>query len=286
MTVINLKNEPQEKKQVDEEGYFTPYNVGMKETSEKEVERLVYATSSLPQNLRSILVGFDSAVYIEENLGPAFGLTLNQKKEIAKVIRDVVLADLFIGDMVSRLSVEGGMEQNKAREVANHVVNNLFKPVLEDLKNIQRERFGNAASEFKGEINESKPEQNTAPSSVYEPKGIPSPKPLPNTPPETNRPSLSPNISNNKPAPTEKHGAIPNTPKHVYSPINQDPSSPTIGLKEIQESAKKVQNQPTPGINQNMPGGFQNKEDLPKISDKKLGGQEPKKYNVVDLKSL
>ncbi len=64
-----------------------------------------------------------------------------QGPDIARLIRDVVIGDVFIGDMPRELSQRLDIDHQLAREVANQIVSQLFTPVLEDLKKVHREKF-------------------------------------------------------------------------------------------------------------------------------------------------
>lgn len=59
---------------------------------------------------------------------------------IARLIRDVALGDIFIGDMPAEIA-KLGLDQTTAREAANSIVSELFTPVLEDIKAVQSAKF-------------------------------------------------------------------------------------------------------------------------------------------------
>ncbi len=122
--------------------YPTPYDVDIGSLSPPDLEEFISRTLALPQILGRILTNFSTAEFIEDKLGTVFGLTGNQKKEIARIVRDVILADIYIGDMPAQISSKLGVDQNTATEIARAIVSQLFAPVIEDIKKLQLQKFG------------------------------------------------------------------------------------------------------------------------------------------------
>lgn len=122
--------------------YPTPYDVDIGSLNSNDLEGFISRTLALPQILGRILTNFSTAEFIEEKLGVVFGLNTNQKKEIARIIRDVILADIYIGDMPAQISSKLGVDQSMATEIARAIVSQLFAPVIEDIKKLQLQKFG------------------------------------------------------------------------------------------------------------------------------------------------
>ena len=70
-----------------------------------------------------------------------FGLTIDQKASLVRIIRGILLADEFLGDFPSLISSRLGVEMNTANQIAQKIVNELFAPAMEDIKNMQRGKF-------------------------------------------------------------------------------------------------------------------------------------------------
>lgn len=122
--------------------YVTPFNVdlfGVKPENYFEVYSKMVL--SLPESIRNILMDFSTAEFIEENLGLNFSLNKEQKTKITRIIRDVLLGDLFIGEMSQNISVRMGLAPDEARGIKDLIVSELFKPATEDIKKLQTERF-------------------------------------------------------------------------------------------------------------------------------------------------
>ncbi|MDP3954136.1 MAG: hypothetical protein Q8Q06_01815 [bacterium] len=141
----------------------------------------------LPQPLKDLLLSDGTAEAIE-SFGKNNNISEEQTEEISKIIRDVIMAYLYIGDMPSQIAVQAGVDQAKARDIANQIVNQLFKPVLTDLKNIQKEKFGQKmASQEK--IPTSGSSTMPPPPSSSVPPRLPTSPPPPSAP-QTNRPPV------------------------------------------------------------------------------------------------
>ena len=122
--------------------YATPYNVDLFLPKPKnfftEYTRRVLA---LPEPVRNILMDSSTANYIEENLGQSFGLNKEQKIEITRIIRDVLLGDISINAMASKISENLEIDSTVAYQIQSKIVNELFGPAIEDIKKLQTERF-------------------------------------------------------------------------------------------------------------------------------------------------
>ncbi len=122
--------------------YATPFNVdlfGVKPENYFAIYTKIVL--SLPESIKNILMDFSTAEFIEENLGSSFNLTSEQKTEITRIIRDVLLGDLFIGEMAQSVSIKAKLDPDEAKKIKDSIVSVLFKPAAEDIKKLQTERF-------------------------------------------------------------------------------------------------------------------------------------------------
>ena len=103
-------------------------------------ERLQDKIEKTPPTLANLLTNNKTSSFIESLTQKYVQLSV-QGSDIARLIRDVVLADMFIGDMPQELSQRLGIDPTTAREVANQIISQLFAPVIEDLKKVHREKF-------------------------------------------------------------------------------------------------------------------------------------------------
>ena len=119
---------------------FSPLFVGSETMSDLDWERLNTKIDKLPQTLADFLADSKTPGLLDSLTQKYIQLSA-QGPDVARLIRDVVIADVFIGDMPQELSRRLGIDQQLAREVANQIVSQLFTPVLEDLKKLHREKF-------------------------------------------------------------------------------------------------------------------------------------------------
>lgn len=108
--------------------------------SELAWEKLQNKIDKVPPALANLLTDNKTSGFIEALTQKYIQLSV-QGPDMARLIRDVAIADVFIGDMPQELSRRLGIDQVTAREVANQIVSQLFTPVLEDLKKVHREKF-------------------------------------------------------------------------------------------------------------------------------------------------
>lgn len=126
----------------EDSSYATPFNVDLFGPKPKNYfTEYTKRVLSLPESIRNILMDSSTAEFIEDNLGSSFNLTLEQKTEITRVIRDVLLGDLFIGEMAQNISIKAKIAPDEAKKIRDLIVPSLFKPATEDIKKLQIQKF-------------------------------------------------------------------------------------------------------------------------------------------------
>ena len=176
---------------------FSPFFVYDSKLTEEGRLKFSEDIEKLPPTLKDLLLSAGTAELIESS-GKSNSLSEGQTEELSKIIRDVIMAYLYIGDMPSQIAVQANVDTVTARNIANQIVNQLFKPVLTDLKNIQKEKFSQKMSTMENtgpSAPSSTPPATTAPH--------PTPKPIQAQPPQ--RPLPPPfTPPANTPAPAQK----------------------------------------------------------------------------------
>jgi len=127
--------------QSSEDFGLSPYFVDGSSTPGFGWERFQDKIDALPENLYGLLVDEKTVDFIG-SLTRRYAQLSVQGPDIARIIRDVILTDVYIGDMPSEVSKKLGVDQNMALEIARTVVSQLFAPVIEDIKKLQFQRFG------------------------------------------------------------------------------------------------------------------------------------------------
>lgn len=127
----------------NENEYATPFNIDFISEDEGQIKKYFSQISQLPNSLKILFIDFSTAEFIEDRLGPQFQLSPDQKKEITKIIRDIIIPKIYLGDLVKTVQEKLKIDEVKAREVANFIFTNLFsKEALEELKKLHVVKFG------------------------------------------------------------------------------------------------------------------------------------------------
>jgi len=113
--------------------------------NEKEQEVFYSKVKTLSNGVVNILFGLNTADTIKKICATS-GLNARQSAELARLLRKVLTADIYIGDMPTQISSRLGVDQNTALEIARSVISQLFAPVIEDIKKIQLQKFGKLPS--------------------------------------------------------------------------------------------------------------------------------------------
>lgn len=122
--------------------YHTPYTIDMYKALNAGIFELYnQKIKSSPESIYLILTEFSTAEFIEEKLGLVFNLTNQQIAELTRIIRDVLLGDRYIGDLISNVSSGLALDREKSKQIVDKILFELFAPALDDIKKIQREKF-------------------------------------------------------------------------------------------------------------------------------------------------
>lgn len=121
---------------------YSPFFVDSAGVPDLVWEKLNAKIDKLPQALADLLVDAKVSEFIQSLTQKYIQLSV-QGADVARLIRDVVIADVFLGDMPQEIQRRLGLDPATAREVANLIVSQVFAPVLEELKQVHRARFPN-----------------------------------------------------------------------------------------------------------------------------------------------
>lgn len=106
-----------------------------------EFEDEVYTKArSTGGNILSILFS-DETPQIMQGIGQNFRLNQNQSAYLSRIVREVLIADIFIGDIVAEIAKRLNIQTADAQSLANALLTQLFAPAIEDIKKIHREKF-------------------------------------------------------------------------------------------------------------------------------------------------
>lgn len=96
--------------------------------------------SSCPESVRTILCGADTASFLLA-IGSEFNLTDNQSQELTRIVRDILISKLYIGDMPVVIQRNLSLDQASSKKIAEKIIKELFVPAIEDIKKMQVEKF-------------------------------------------------------------------------------------------------------------------------------------------------
>lgn len=241
--------------------YFTPYSVGLhKLTHVNDIKLYMDKFQYLSEPAQKLMFDFSTAEFIEEKLGPAFDMDAYQKVEVTEVVRDIVLGDIFIGDMVKETQRKLEVDENRAKDVASMIVAQLFPPAIESIKRTQRFKFPLKIKEL-AQGQQGKPTQP-----IQQPLTQPTARPL--VPPSV-RPEALPKIEvRPQSAPLQP---LPNLNMSDIKPQNPNPqplSRPQFKIPDIGQPVTKEN------------GGAQSQD-----AQKSLEQELEKVANVIDLRN-
>lgn len=130
------------KKLMDDIVYFTPYSVDIFQyDNPADIERYMKKFTRLNEKIKNIIFDYSSAEFIQDRLVPTFDLSNEQAKEATRIIRDVLITYLFIGDMGREISHRLNIDQSTADKMSAMIISDLFTPAIEDIKKEQNAAF-------------------------------------------------------------------------------------------------------------------------------------------------
>ncbi|HEY4506612.1 MAG TPA: hypothetical protein VJH71_00375 [Candidatus Paceibacterota bacterium] len=137
---------------------LSPYWVGISDAPGFDWEKFQDKIDKISEPLFFLLVDDETSGFIS-SIVQKYSQLSSKGSNLARLIRDVVIGDIFIGDLPQELSRSTGLDQSAAREIANTVVSQLFSPILDEIKKLQSDKFPGRAT-FKQQPT-SIPQQNS-----------------------------------------------------------------------------------------------------------------------------
>ncbi len=140
---------------------FSPYFVtDSLPLNDLALDKFEEKVEKLSPSAKDILMSPQSSRFIEKIVASK-NLSEVQGQDIARIVRDVILADIYIGDMPAEISKRLGIDPGTALEIARAIVSQLFAPVIEDIKKLQLQKFRKLPGS-----NQQQPRQNFAPQNL------------------------------------------------------------------------------------------------------------------------
>lgn len=131
----------------DDNIYPSPYTIDIYRLSELgDIKVYMDGVRVLPKPLYFLMTDQSTAKYLNENLAQRYRLTPEQIKDLTRIVRDVLLSTIYIGDLATEIQTRVRVEAGMAREIGNALVGELFKPVMADIKALQLAHFADRIS--------------------------------------------------------------------------------------------------------------------------------------------
>ena len=94
--------------------------------------------SVLPKAIQDSIYDFSIAEFIEDVLGERFELTADQKIELTRIVRDILMGDILLSDALRVMSQKLTVPVDVAREICNGLLSGPLAPTIEDLKTLNK----------------------------------------------------------------------------------------------------------------------------------------------------
>lgn len=125
---------------LNSKNYFTPYAVDLSNMSSATIDSFDKRIEALPKNIRDAIDDFAMAEFIEDVLGEKFGLTADQKIELTRIVRDILMGDILLSDALRMVSQKLTVPADVARDICNGLLAGPLAPTIEDLKTLNKKQ--------------------------------------------------------------------------------------------------------------------------------------------------
>jgi hypothetical protein len=129
--------------------------------NEQEADFFYLKARSLSGPILDILFGVETPTAIKNIYAP-FGLTPEQSAGVTRLIRKILIAQIYIGNMATEIQTIIQSDSGRARELANALVSGLFADALPEIKKIQFDKF----KQLPQSQPQAQPPQNTPPKKI------------------------------------------------------------------------------------------------------------------------
>ncbi len=134
---------------------YSPYDVDMG-NSNFDWESFKSRIDKGPKPIKDLIFAPETAQFLQETSGN-FNLSEDQSRELARIIRDTLLATVPVGDTVKEIGTRLQLEPKIAEAVSDSIISGLLIQVKDIIGLVQEERSGHG---FSGKQSPSLHEQN------------------------------------------------------------------------------------------------------------------------------
>lgn len=117
---------------------YSPFDtdIGLFIEDKFALEEFYKKVKQLPDKIQGLMIDMSTAEFIKK-IVTDFRLTEEKGEEIARIIRDILLTDVYYKDLRNAVEKRLKIDENMAQQIADTINNQLFAPIMEELKKIQ-----------------------------------------------------------------------------------------------------------------------------------------------------
>lgn len=109
-------------------------------THDEEHELFYAKINALPETIQNILLSVGLEETLEKTSGQ-FNLKPEQIGALTRLVRDIIITDVYFGNLVNELKLRLHLDEEGAKTVAAQLISEIFSPALEDFKKEHKEKF-------------------------------------------------------------------------------------------------------------------------------------------------
>ncbi len=114
---------------ISEEDYlFTPYNIGLENFDSAAFSSYVSKILTLPKPVIKLVMSYPTAEYLYK-LSLKYSLNINQRNDLTRILRDLLLDSLHSQDLISQLSVKLAIGQDTTERIVSDIARELLAPI-------------------------------------------------------------------------------------------------------------------------------------------------------------
>src|SRR3989344_4746860 len=168
---------------------FDPYNVYTLEIKGNSFKSAQFmdALMALNQDIRTFVFESEMPHQLKDSIAIPFKLDEKKSSELAKLLMEIILGWVYLGDVIKQIGERLQLDQETAKQIAAIVINQIFQPILPQLKQMHIQKFSAQVSPEVSNQSVVRPVQNE----VRVPEV---PKLLPPRPPVVAQPKSSNNV--------------------------------------------------------------------------------------------
>ena len=124
---------------------YSPFFAKAYSMSDLEWEKLQDKIDNLSHSLYDVLISPKSSEFLR-TLGTNNNLSEIQIVDLAATVRDLIMTEIYLGDIIARIQIKLGISFDQASRMANAVTSDLLGPVLAEIKKLHAEKFSTTKS--------------------------------------------------------------------------------------------------------------------------------------------